>query len=234
MRQVKVELVQVDKLSGDKLFEYETVIDVDDYGPDDLPEYFIENLEEFRSTAAKAVASRFVDYDSFGSDSAYLDRIDEIASTLYLSDVSVPNAVRRAYDIEGIYCGDGGIWGDVEYGSCLGEAKFAGLWTMSTNSGYDLHELIAQGLSPDKVVEDLQGSMDSQELTGMCVPRRPGGEEAEVFLRELLKIAEGGNAAELRQAVVDGASEFIAKRNERISDEIVLISEEEAAPSVSM
>lgn len=236
MNKVQVSLIEVHPLTREKIGEHQTVIDVEEYGPNDLPDFFKDNLGDFRTWAAKAVASRSVDYDSFGSDSAYLDRLDAIGETLYLSDVSIPNAAVRAYDIEGIYPGEGGIWGDVEYGACQGEAEFRGLWTMSVNDGYDLDDDIKDGTSPDDAVTGLQNYMEDQELTGMCMPRRPKAEDAEELLKKLVEIARNGSEADLRQAVVDGASDFIGKLNEHIPDEIVLLPEAEAdvAPAAAL
>jgi hypothetical protein len=228
MNKVQVSLIEVHPLTRERIAEHQTVIEVDEYGPSDLPEFFKDNLVEFRREAAKAVASRSVDYDSFVSDSAYLNRLDEIGENLYLADVSVPNAVVRAYDIEGIYPGDGGIWGDVEYGACQGEAEFRGLWTMSGNDGYDLDSCISDEETPDEAAQSLQDAMEDQELTGMCMPLRPKAAEAEVLLRQLAEIARNGSEADLRKAVVDGASDFITKLHENISDEIVLLPAEEA------
>jgi hypothetical protein len=228
MNKVQVTLIEVDPVSLERVAEHQTVIDVEEYGPSDLPEFFKDNLVDFRTWAAKAVASRSVDYDSFGSDSAYLDRLDQIGENLYLADVSVPNAVVRSYDIEGIYPQDGGIWGDVEYGSCLGEAEFRGLWTMSANSGYDLDDAIRDEEHPHETAESLQSHMEDQELTGMCMPTRPKAAEAEVLLKQLAEIARSGSEADLRRAVIDGAADFIGKLHEVISDEIVLLPPEEA------
>ncbi len=228
MNKVQVSLIEVHPLTREKVAEHETVIDVEEYGPSNLPDFFKDNLGDFRTWAAKAVASRFVDYDSFGSDSAYLDRLDEVGQTLYLSDVSIPNAAVRAYDIEGIYPGEGGIWGGVEYGACQGEAEFRGLWTMSVNDGYDLDDDIKDGTSPDAAVTALQNYMEDQELTGMCMPRRPKAEDAEVLLKQLVELARNGGEADLRQAVIDGAADFIGKLHENIPDMIVLLPEEEA------
>lgn len=233
MNKVKVSLIEVHPVTREEIAEHETVIETDDYGPKDLPDFFKDNLADFRLQASKAVASRSVDYDSFGSDSAYLDRIDQVAETLYLADVSIPNALTRAYDMEGIYPGDGGIWGDVEHGACQGEAEFRALWTMSVNDGF---EVDPESKTPDEAVASLQGFMEDQELTGMCQPLRPKAADAEELLKKLAEIARGGSEAELRLAVIDGASDFIGKLHEVVSDEIVLLPEAEAdeAPAAAL
>lgn len=233
MNKIQVSLFEVHPVTREKIAEHVTVIETDEYGPSDLPDFFRDNLADIRSQAAKAVASRSVDYDSFGSDSAYLDRIDQVAETLYLSDVCIPNAVVRAYDMEGIYPGEGGMWGDVEHGACQGEAEFRALWTMSVNDGF---ETDAERATPDEAVTSLQGYMEDQELTGMCHPWRPKAEDAEEILKKLAEIARNGSEAELRKAVVEGAADFIGKLHEVVSDEIVLLPEAEAdaAPSAAL
>ena len=90
MNKVQVTLTEVNELTREVLGEHEVIIEVDHYTRENVSEFFQENLREIRADAAKAVASRFVDYDSFGSDSAYLDRLDEVADTMYLADVRVP------------------------------------------------------------------------------------------------------------------------------------------------
>jgi hypothetical protein len=235
MNKVQVSLIEVHPVTRKELGEHEVVIDIDEYGARDLPDFFKDNLGDIRTWAAKAVASRFVDYDSFGSDSAYLDRLDQVGELLYLSDVSVPNAEVRPYDIEGIYPDDGGIWADMEHGSCLGEAQFRGLWTMSVNNGFDLDAAIKSGVSPDKAVSGLQTYMDDQELTGMCLPRGPRVEDAEALLSKLSEMARNGGEADLRQAVVEGAADFIGRLNEDIPDVIVELSvETEASPTSAL
>ncbi|MNU39062.1 hypothetical protein D3C71_277490 [compost metagenome] len=233
MNKIQVSLFEVHPVTREKIAEHVTVIETDEYGPNDLPEFFKDNLADIRSQAAKAVASRSVDYDSFGSDSAYLDRIDQVAETLYLSDVSIPNALTRAYDMEGIYPGDGGLWGDVEHGACQGEAEFRALWTMSVNDGF---EIDPESETPDEAVTSLQDFMEDQELTGMCQPLRPKAADAEELLKKLAEIARNGSEDDLRRAVVDGAAEFIGKLHEVVSDEIVLLPEAEAdaAPAAAL
>lgn len=233
MNKIQVSLFEVHPVTREKIAEHVTVIETDEYGPNDLPEFFKDNLADIRSQAAKAIASRSVDYDSFGSDSAYLDRIDQVAETLYLSDVSIPNALTRAYDMEGIYPGDGGLWGDVEHGACQGEAEFRALWTMSVNDGF---EIDPENETPDEAVTSLQDFMEDQELTGMCQPLRPKAADAEELLKKLAEIARNGSEDDLRRAVVDGAAEFIGKLHEVVSDEIVLLPEAEAdaAPAAAL
>jgi hypothetical protein len=227
----KVEVWLVEGSGADEV-EHSVVIEVADFGSADLPEFFQNHLVEFRQEAAKAVAASMIDYDSFGSDSAYLDRRDRIADTLYLYDLSVPNTVQRQYDIEGIYPYDGGIWGDTESGCCLGDAEFHGLWTMSINCGYDVSDNIGKGLSPDEDVDRLLSCMDDQELTGMCIPSRPKGKDAAVILRNLMALAKNAPEQELRAAVTASGGEFIRLLEEEVSDEIVeLPTTPDAAPT---
>lgn len=229
MNKVQVTLTEVNELTREVLGEHEVIIEVADYGRGNVSEFFQENLREIREDAAKAVASRFVDYDSFGSDSAYLDRLDRVADTFYLTDVSVPGVVTRAYTMEGIYPGDGGIWSDDEVGSCISEAEFRALWTMSINDGFNLKDCIEESMSADAAVLQLQSYMEDQELTGMCGVSRPKIEDAAALLRELVEIAASGTSEDLRAAVLERGGEMVLKLDEEVSDEIVELPEAQLA-----
>lgn len=234
MNKVQVTLTEVNELTREMLGEHEVIIEVDDYTRENVSEFFQENLREIRADAAKAVASRFVDYDSFGSDSAYLDRLDEVADTMYLADVRVPGVVTRAYTMEGIYPGDGGIWSDDEVACCVSEAEFRALWTMSINDGFSVEGAIRDSDTADSAVESLQSYMENQELTGMCDVSRPKIDDAKALLKDLLDLAVEGSAAELRAAILERGGEMFSRLTEEVTDEIVALSAEEVQSSPAL
>ena len=165
MKTVAVTLMEVHPVTREVIAEHVVVVDAEDYyRASDLPDYFVDNLEDIYAAAAKAAAARQVDYDSFSSDSDYLDTLDRYAENLYLQSVEVPGAVGRAYSVEGLYPGDGGPFGDDFGGSCAGEAEFQAKWTMSENDGFDLSLLIKQGVSPREAVGSLVSYMDDQQI----------------------------------------------------------------------
>ncbi|NTF17218.1 hypothetical protein G6L37_02080 [Agrobacterium rubi] len=224
MNKVQVTLTEVNELTREVLGEHVVVIDVDDYGRHDVSEFFQENLQEIRKAAAKAVASRSVDYDSFGSDSEYLDRLDRVADTMYLADACVPGVVTRTYTMEGLYS-EGSPWSDDEVACCFSEAEFRALWTMSVNDGFSLEAAIRQSVSADDAVVGLLGYMEEQELTGMCNVARPKIEDAQALLRDLLHLAIDGSPDDLRVAVLARGGDMLARLSEDVSDEIVELPE---------
>ena len=227
MNKVQVTLTEVNELTREVLGEHEVVIEVDDYTRENVSEFFQENLREIREDAARAVASRFVDYESFGSDSAYLDRLDQVSDTMYLADVRVPGAVTRAYTMEGVYPGEGGIWSDDEVACCISEAEFRARWTMSINDGYSLEAAIRNSETADAAVSSLQSYMEDQELTGMCDVSRPKIDDAKALIKELMDLAVEGSAAELRAAVLERGGQMFSRLTEEVSDEIVLLPDQE-------
>lgn len=84
------------------------------------------------------IATHVVDYDSFDSDSAYLDRIDRVLEGMEIADVTISGPLRR-YAVDGIYSEGDQQWSDWEQATCRAEAEWRGAMTMAANEfGSDL------------------------------------------------------------------------------------------------
>lgn len=224
MNKVYVRLAEVSELRREVVGIHEVVIDTDEYDQTNVLDFFTENMEDIRKDAAKAVASRFVDYDSFGSDSDYLDRLDRVADTYYLKDMRVPGAETFSYDVEGIYAPHDDateLWKGVESASCVSEARFRGLWTMAINSGYSIEECVRLGYSADKAIWALQGIMDDLEVTEFCDLSRPDTPEIASLLDDLVALARNGSELELKAAVLLRAADMHSRLTEERVDAIV-------------
>lgn len=224
MNKVYVRLAEVSELTGEVVGVHEVVIDSDEYDQTNVLDFFTEHMEDIRKDAAKAVASRFVDYYSFGSDSDYLDRLDRIADTYYLKDMRVPGAETFSYDVEGIYAPHDDapeLWKGVESASCVSEARFRGLWTMAINSGYSLEDLVRHEYSPAGAIGALQACMDALEVTELCDLSRPDSAEVAELLGDLLEFARNGSDLELKAAVLLRVSDLHARLTEERVDAIV-------------
>lgn len=140
-------------------------------GPEGLTcEQLSDAAVEIADVARKNVASRSVDYDSFSSDSAYLEALDARARQFYVVEMAAPGE-QAVYVVDGEYDGDpdhAGRWGDRVSATSVGEAEFQARWVMAENaSDYDrnIHEgLIDAGTLFEKLVD----RMDIQTIdTGM-------------------------------------------------------------------
>jgi len=103
------------------------------FGADDI----VSRYEDIVTQARKNVASRHVDYESFGNDSAYADRLDVVGDEFSIEDIEViSEAPRLRYHIYGHYSSDdGGTWSDHVYARCDDEADFQGRFQMACNEG---------------------------------------------------------------------------------------------------
>lgn len=91
--------------------------------------------EDIVHQARKNVASRFVDYESFGSDSAYAERLDEVGDEFVPEDIRIiTDKPSLRYRVYGHYStDDGGTWCDWVFGSTPDEAEFQAKWIMAVN-----------------------------------------------------------------------------------------------------
>lgn len=219
MNTVAVTLIEVHPVTREVIAEHEVVVDTEEsYGASSLPEYFVDNLEDIYLAAGKAAAARQIDYDSFSSDSDYLDTLDRFAENLYLQSVQVPGTVGRTYAVDGVYPGDGGPFGDDFDGSCAGEAQFQAKWTMSENDGYNLAALIKEGVGPAEAVRSLMSYMDDQTIfSAQEVPQ----EDPSALLRELVTLAEADALETVRDLLLT-RGRLAANPSQSASDEIVL------------
>ncbi len=91
--------------------------------------------DDIIAKARKNAASRYVDYESFGSDSDYMERLDVVGDEFDPQEVTVvDDAPKARYRIYGHYSSDdGGTWCDYVFASSYEEAEFQGRWQMAVN-----------------------------------------------------------------------------------------------------
>lgn len=150
-----------------------TELDVD-FGADDL----VSKYEDIVAQARKNVASRHVDYESFGNDSAYADRLDVVGDEFSIEDIEViSDAPRVRYHIYGHYSADdGGTWSDHVYARCDDEADFQGRFEMAT----------LEGLSPGDV-DSFQSTMEDIEIYD-CWKEPISKQEAVTFINKVAEL----------------------------------------------
>lgn len=84
-------------------------------------------------TALKHAAGKYlVHYESFGNDSDYAERIDQVVAEMTLQSMFLDGESKR-YSVGGIYSDGGGDWMDWVYAIHDAEAVFQAKWTMAEN-----------------------------------------------------------------------------------------------------
>lgn len=112
----------------------ETTVESDaEFSPDDF-DGFVEAMREAAEQVRKNVAGGYlVDYDSFGNDSAYLDRIDAVCEEMTIVSAGLKGTALR-YLAEGKYPGrEGNLWSEQVSGVCSAEALYQARDLMASN-----------------------------------------------------------------------------------------------------
>jgi len=123
-------------------------------GVDDL---LLEAKDAAVTALKRAAGNYLVDYDSFGNDSQYLNRIDEVVAEMTVLSITLSGEPRR-YSVTGIYSDEGGDWSDWVYAIHDAEAEFQAKWTMAENQG--------EGGGPSgEDIEDFIDTMDDIKIT---------------------------------------------------------------------
>ncbi|MBI1202635.1 MAG: hypothetical protein GC182_09010 [Rhodopseudomonas sp.] len=142
---------------------------------------FVPVYDEIADAAALDLASRYVDYESFGSDSDYSDRLDEVADefTVIWLDL-ITDQPRQRYAIYGRYSNDeSGTWSDhVEATNC-DEAEFIARQTMADNERADRDD-------PDQFMLVME-EIEIEE----CYPEPVTKDEALALIAEYGKLYDG-------------------------------------------
>ncbi len=179
----------------------------------DATECFEDHYVEMVKKAQKNVASRHVDYESFGNDSAYLERIDQVAAEfLPLSATVVSDAPVVRYAVNGEYTTDEqGRWSDWVFATSPAEAEFAAKWTMAMNED-------AKPWEP----ENFEGIMQDITISD-CDPEPVTLDEAKAFMGTISRMVIPGDAdfneggddgdAEALQALVRQARDMLAGKH---------------------
>lgn len=179
----------------------ETLVDHDRVMTDDEDD-FIEVVREALEDARKSVAgAHLVDYDSFGSDSAYLDRIDEVAREMEVVSVELTGKPVR-YAVRGDYSQEGD-WADSMEGVTEAEARFQARWTMAENEGavvnpFDefldrLADIDITECEPEPVSKDEYRDM----LRALCQEAAEAGHTGEALEKAMAALASDGHEVEV-------------------------------------
>lgn len=97
-------------------------------------EAMIDAAIDISIEARKKYAATLVDYDSFGSDSAYLDRIDKIADDRLTIGSLTKAGEMTPFLVDGVYSDDQ-LWSDRIDGVDAEDAAFSARWIMAVNEG---------------------------------------------------------------------------------------------------
>ena len=171
----------------------------------------IEAVREASIEARKNVASRLVDYDSFGNDSAYLDRLDAVAEETLVVSVGLKDAPTVRYAVEGDYSDGGGDWSDWVEAANPTEAEFQAKWSMADNQGSD-----------PKAFGDFLDTMDDIDITSVQ-PEPTTKDEYREALQKLLAVAKAAGLGGLE----------VELATKRLVDDGYMVDEPEpAAPSM--
>jgi hypothetical protein len=110
----------------------DTVVDLPEVGENDSPH---ESWEEIVTAAQKNAASRYVDFESFGNDSKYLDRLEEVGAEFEMVDALVESdQPNKRWAVYGHYSNnDGGTWNDHVEAPTYEIAAFYARKTMAYN-----------------------------------------------------------------------------------------------------
>lgn len=187
---LKVHLVEVNTHTRKPLagIVHEVEIDADMIDPDDLGASLLLNLPDIDAAARKNIASRRVDYDSFGGDSEYMDMVDRVAGDFYTAAVEVAGAVRRTYVAEGLYPDRNGLWSDEVTGVNAEEASFQAAWTMAENAAGTVERNIGPDTAPEQSIERMTAYIDDLSIESVSRPRLRK-EDILAALRKLCKAA---------------------------------------------
>lgn len=120
--------------------------------------------EEAEGARKHAVGTHIVDYNSFGSDSAYLDQIDRFAAETVVVGVSLVGET-ASYGVLGRY-DNGNDYADLTLGVTEAEAEFQARWTMALNQGADPTDLddLLDAMAEIEIVRCQAGPISDDEL----------------------------------------------------------------------
>lgn len=144
----------------------------------EVPDYdIVSEYENIVAKARKNAASRFVHYESFGNDSAYLDRLDQVSDEFAVVEISmVSDKPKVRYYVCGHYADDeGGVWADWVMASGDEEAHFIARFTMAKNTG----------MTPGDA-HNFQIEMEDCEIFD-CYPDPLTKEEAIEFVKQMAR-----------------------------------------------
>jgi len=152
----------------------------------------IEDVRECAGFARRRAAGTYlVDYDSFGSESAYLNRVDEVVEEMKVTGVYIAGPSKR-YAVSGIYSDGGGDWYDWVEATSDAEAVFQAKWSMAENQGSD----------PAEDFEYFLDAMDGIEITSYA-PEPVTKDEYKDAIRKLVEeaVAAGHGGPALDEAI---------------------------------
>lgn len=200
-----------DRVLTDQVVEVSVGIPDDENIHQNLYHYITENYEEIDKEARKTIASREVDYESYGSDSAYRDYLDIVANDFYIESLRVEGAELFTYTAEGTY-NDGGPWSENIEAVSYDEARLQAKWIMARNCGV---EPDPESQSPEAWATDLFASIDDQSIASIT-GATPSSDE---YHKVLLALVENAEAEGTTLDGLDDAKILLARhaQGDRIS-----------------
>lgn len=174
-----------------------------------------EHLEDLRNRLAampdvvrearKNIASRFVEFEAYSNDSAYLDALDKVADGVEI--VSIKEKMPEGGELMRIYFeaeyDSGGVFGEDAWGVNKEDAVFQGAWSMAVQNGSD---------GKGENVQDLLDEMDVEVLMEYAKPVTE--EELIALLGKLTKAAATGEGVDEIVAEAKAALKAIANNGE--------------------
>lgn len=218
---LKFEIGEIDPI-GDGVLHgsiVEVTVDPDGFDVSDIDGSLRNNLEEWDSEARKKAAAASVDYDSYSSDSAYLDEIDRRADRMATVSVRVHGAVRKVYVVEGVYPEEGGLFCDDFEGVNASEAAFQAAWTMAANDGW------RPAGTGDASLSSLLDYIADQRIESVTLK----GTTKEDALDALAGLLDVARRAGIQDVALDRAAAVIETDNSAKTDDGVRYFDEPAA-----
>lgn len=143
--------------------------------------------------------------------------------------VEVRGALARSYSVEGIYSGDGGLWGDSVQAVNSSEASFQAAWTMYDNVAGGLETLISMEDSYEDYITKVARGVSLQQIASV-MPSAPDRGQILRSLQALHNDAARSGAA--WDSITEAKAVIDAEEAARTQiDSIAYLEEETASPT---
>ena len=173
----------------------------------------IDGLASFGSTARRAAAEK-------------TGRAEDL---FFPVAIAVIGAVNRNYSVEGVYPGDGGLWGDTVSAVNSSEAEFQASWIMYDNVVGGMETLVALENSYEGYIGRIARGLGMQRIESV-EPAAPGRHE---ILQALEEMHADARSAGMEWASLDKAKALIDAEQaalEQADDIDYLVSTSAPAP----
>lgn len=186
---------------------HEVEIKAPDLDHSDLNRSLVDGLASYGSAARKAAA----------------EMTGKPEDLFYPVSFEIEGAVTRDYTVEGVYPGDGGLWGDRVGGVNSSEAAFQAAWTMYDNEAGGMESLLEFEDTYEGYVRRIVRGLDMQRIESVA-PAAPGRDE---ILSALEQVHADARAAGASWESLDAARSIIEAEQAALEqgDEIVYLEE---------